>query len=317
MVYYALYTFLTAMFLSMIITLFRHIRAGISLSLMLINTIIWTTPLFIVAFLKFIVPVPMWRKGCSQLLIFFATSFIAVNSWVLRYISGVKIELDLEGNLEKKRSYLVVCNHQSYADIIVLQKVLNYRIPFLKFFLKQQLIWIPVFGLAWWALDFPFMKRFSKEYLKKHPEDAGKDFKATQKACEKFKGSPVSIMNFVEGTRFTPEKKQRQNSPYRNLLKPKAGGVGYVLSLLGNQIHHLVNVTINYPTQQLSLWRVLGGWIPKIKVTVEVLDIPDEVKVDYRDNPENRIKIQRWLNGMWQEKDKTLHNRFGNSEQDT
>ncbi len=294
----------------MIVTLFRHIRAGISLSLMLINTIIWTTPLFIVAFLKFIIPVPFWRRSCNHLIIFFATSFISVNSWILQYISGVKIKLQQVGKLEKRHSYLVVCNHQSYADILVLQKVLNYKIPFLKFFLKQQLIWIPVFGLAWWALDFPFMKRFSKDYLKKHPEDAGKDFMATQKACEKFKGSPVSIMNFIEGTRFTPEKKYRQNSPYQYLLKPKAGGVGYVLSLMGDQIHNLVNVTLYYPARALTLWRVLGGWIPKIIVKLEVLEIPEKVKVDYRDNPDNRVKIQRWLNDLWQAKDQILQKQY-------
>ncbi len=287
----------------MIVTLFRHIRATISLSLMLINTVLWTTPLFIVAFVKFLIPLSIWRQLCSQILIFFANSFIAVNSWLLRYISGVRITIDTVGDLQSSQSYLVICNHQSYADIIVLQKVLNYKIPFLKFFLKQALIWIPLFGLAWWALDFPFMRRFTKDYLKKHPDQAGKDFEITQKACQKFKGSAVSIMNFVEGTRFTPEKKHRQNSPYQKLLKPKAGGVGYVLSLMSDQIHHLVNVTLDYREIKLSLWHMLGGWIPHIFVKVEVLEIPQSVKGDYRQHAQNRIKIQRWLNGIWQDKD--------------
>ena len=41
-------------------------------------------------------------------------------------------------------------------------------------------------GFAWWALDYPFLYRHSAEYLKEHPEQKGKDFEATRKACEKF-----------------------------------------------------------------------------------------------------------------------------------
>ncbi len=62
-------------------------------------------------------------------------------------------------SLHQRGWYLVSSNHQSWVDILVLQRIFHGRIPFLKFFLKQELIWVPVIGLAWWALDFPFMKR--------------------------------------------------------------------------------------------------------------------------------------------------------------
>src|SRR5579863_10046354 len=87
--------------------------------------------------------------------------------------------------------YLVLSNHQSWVDIPVLQRTFNRRIPFLKFFLKQQLKWVPVLGLAWWALDFPFMQRYSKETLEQHPELRGKDKEATRIACERFRDLPV------------------------------------------------------------------------------------------------------------------------------
>ncbi len=286
--------------------LLLHFRSGISLSIMLTNTVFWCTPLFITALVKLIIPIKPWRKFCSSILVFLAESFIDVNNWVLKYISRANFKIEETGMFDPKGSFLVVSNHQSYADIIILQRVLNHKIPFLKFFLKQQLIWIPLFGLAWWALDFPFMKRHSREYLKKHPEKAGSDFKATQKACEKFKDSPVSIMNFTEGTRFTPEKKRRQESPYKNLLKPKAGGVGYVISLMGDQIKHLVNVTIIYPTHPINLWDFLGGRYQNIVVTIEAIDIPEEINGDYTNNPQNRVKLQRWLNNIWQDKDNAI-----------
>ena len=89
--------------------------------------------------------------------------------------------------------------------------------------------------------------RTSKSQLKKNPKLRGKDLETTRKACEKFKEMPVSVVNFVEGTRFTVQKHARQNSPFPYLLKPKAGGVAFVMQAMGEQISKVVNVTIHYP----------------------------------------------------------------------
>jgi 1-acyl-sn-glycerol-3-phosphate acyltransferase len=155
--------------------------------------------------------------------------------------------------------YLVLANHQSWVDIVVLQTVLNRRIPFLRFFLKSELIWVPFLGLAWWALDFPFMKRYSRRTLARNPELAGKDIEATRRACEKFKGMPVSVMNFVEGTRFTAAKHGRQSPPYRHLLKPKAGGVAFVMDAMGSALHSVVDATIAYPAGIPTMLDLLSG----------------------------------------------------------
>ncbi len=283
-----------------------HLRSAVSLTLMLSNTVFWCVFLFIVAIFKFAIPLTRWRNFCYRVLITIAEAFIDVNSWILKNISRAKVQITEKGIFDATKSYLVVSNHQSYADIILLQRTLNHKIPFLKFFLKQQLIWIPVFGLAWWALDFPFMKRHSREYLRKHPEKAGSDFEATKRACEKFKHHPVSIMNFAEGTRFTLEKHQRQDSPFKNLLRPKAGGIGYVLSLLGDQIQQLVNVTIKYSENDTSLWSFLGGRHSRIEIIVEVHKLAEDIKGDYINQPESRVKVQRWLNEIWKIKDQQL-----------
>ena len=156
---------------------------------------------------------------------------------------------------------MVISNHQSWIDIITLQTVFNRKIPFLKFFIKKELIWVPIMGPAWWALDFPFMKRYSPEFLAKKPHLKGKDIEITRIACSKFKTMPVSVMNFVEGTRFSENKHYRQRSPYNNLLKPKAGGTGFVLTIMGEQLNSILNITIKYTGEDKKFWSLLCGRI--------------------------------------------------------
>jgi hypothetical protein len=138
--------------------------------------------------------------------------------------------------LRTDTSYLVISNHQSWVDIPALIQALNRRTPFFKFFLKKELIWVPFLGLAWWALDYPFMKRYSKAFLAKHPELAGQDLKITKEACELFKRQPVTVVNYLEGTRFNETKRKQQGSPFKRLLKPKAGGVAFVLAAMGGLV---------------------------------------------------------------------------------
>ena len=162
-----------------------------------------------------------------------AEAWIGTNNAIFRLMGSLPLDTrGLEG-LSTREWYLVLSNHRSWVDILVLQAVFNRRIPFLKFFLKQQLIWVPFLGLAWWALDFPFMRRYTAAYLEKHPEHRGKDLEVTRRACEKFRLIPTSVMNFVEGTRFTPAKHAAFKSPYRNLLPTRAGGTSFVLSVDG------------------------------------------------------------------------------------
>jgi 1-acyl-sn-glycerol-3-phosphate acyltransferase len=219
-----------------------------------------------------------------------------------------RIQWDIRGleGLSMNEWYLVISNHQTWVDIVVLQKVFNYRIPFLKFFLKKELIWIPLLGVAWWALDFPFMKRYTASFLKKHPHLKGKDIEITRKACEKFKNTPVSIMNFVEGTRFTPEKHNRQNSPFKHLLKPKAGGVGFVLTAMGEHLHRIVNVTIIYPEGDTGFWSFLCGRIHEIQVRIQTLPLTKDLLGDYIKNEAYQARFQAWLNELWREKDRIM-----------
>lgn len=250
-----------------------------------------------------------------------ATMWISVNTLNQNLFSRTKFEVTgLEG-VSTKDWYLVISNHRSWVDILVLQRVFNRKIPFLKFFLKKELIWVPFLGLAWWALDFPFMHRYSKALIAKRPDLKGKDLENTRKACEKFKHKPVSIMNFVEGTRLTPEKHKRQSGQFQHLLKPKAGGIAFVLGAMGEQLHKLLDVTIHYPDGTPSYWDFVSGKVRRIQVQVKIQSVADIINSDvysseYFDDPRQRVKFQRWLTDLWLEKDKDLQTLSSNKAPD-
>ncbi|MEO8010485.1 MAG: acyltransferase [Dokdonella sp.] len=275
--------------------------------LIVINTLVHSTPLLLLALVKFMVPLPAFRRTLSRVLIVLAESWIAVNSVLMKRLAGVCIDVEGLDGLSRDGWYLIISNHQSWVDIPVLQAVFNRRIPFLKFFLKRQLIWVPVLGLAWWALDFPFMRRYSKELLERKPHLRGKDIEATRKACEKYRELPVSVMNFVEGTRFTSAKHARQQSPYRHLLTPRAGGIAFVLDAMGEQLGALLDVTIRYPHGPPNVIDLLAGRVHRVEVNVRRLPIPTTLLGgDYVNDARFRESFQSWLNGLWEEKDGRL-----------
>lgn len=270
----------------------------------LLNTLILFPFLLLFALIKLIIPVTPVRKACTVVLNNIAWVWIGFNNLLMDILH--KVEWDVRGveNLSREHWYFVTCNHQSWADIPAIQYVLNSRIPLLKFFLKKQLIWVPLLGIAWWALDFPFMHRHTKEQIAKRPELKGKDIAATQAACEKFRYTPVTIFNFMEGTRFTPEKHKRQNSPYKHLLKPRAGGTAFVFGAMGEMIHTMLDVTIVYPDGRKGFWDYLCGRIRRIVIDVRVREVPEQfLGMDYENDRETRVAFQRWVSEIWGEKD--------------
>ena len=287
----------------MFATLPRLIRIPLVMLLLAINIVLHVLPLFAFTLIKVILPIRVIRLACSRVLVVIAESWIGVNNLLFEGFTRIRWQIEGLAGLRRDGNYLVLCNHQSWVDIPVLQKVFNRRIPFLRFFLKSQLIWVPLLGPAWWALDFPFMKRYSKETLARHPELQGKDMEATRRACEKFRHMPVSVMNFAEGTRFTPIKHDAQSSPYRYLLRPKAGGLAFVLDAMGEALHAILDVTIVYPNGPCTMMDLIAGRIRDIRVHMRELPINDELRGDYEQDAGFRERFQTKVNGLWNEKD--------------
>jgi 1-acyl-sn-glycerol-3-phosphate acyltransferase len=283
------------------------LRGATAFSLLVINTLFWCALLFALALVKLLLPFKAVRRRVDPVLNAVATAWIACNSGWMRLTQRTHWDAQGLDALRPDGWYLVNCNHQSWVDIFVLQHLLNRRIPMLKFFLKQQLIWVPVIGLAWWALDFPFMRRHGKESLRKNPERRLQDLETARRACEKFALVPTSVMNFAEGTRFTADKHRRQASPYAHLLTPKAGALALALNVMGSRFASLLDVTIVYPAGAPSFWDFLCGRVPRIVVRMRQLPIPaDFCAGDYTGDPDFRMRFQEWLGALWSEKDREI-----------
>lgn len=272
--------------------------------LLTLNSLFWVPILLLLALLKLLLPWRSVRLRLDPLLVRVAEAWIACNSGWMALTQ--KTDWDVQGidGLQRRGWYLVNCNHQTWADILVLQHLLSGRIPLLKFFLKQQLIWVPIMGLAWWALDFPFMRRHGEEVLRANPELRARDQEVTRIACEKFSLIPTSVMNFCEGTRFTAAKHRQQNSPYRHLLRPKAGGIALALNVMGEKFHAILDVTIAYPDGAPDFWQFLCGRMRRVRVRVQTLPVPQDLaEGDYAGDAAVREAFQQWLQRVWREKD--------------
>jgi 1-acyl-sn-glycerol-3-phosphate acyltransferase len=283
----------------------RHLLTGIAVTLLLLlNTLVLFGPLMVFALLKLVFQSEL-RDRCSWAVMWIAETWIEINKLIFKLCIPTRWEISGHEGLRSETSYLVISNHQSWVDIPALVQALNRRTPFFKFFLKKELIWVPFLGLAWWALDYPFMKRYTKAFLAKHPELKGKDLEITKEACELFKRQPVTVVNYLEGTRFTPVKHAEQASPYRYLLKPKAGGVAFVLAALGEQLDAVLDVTVVYPGARIpGFWDLISGQVPRVIVDIQTCELdPALCQGDNENDPVFREYVQEWVNRLWVEKD--------------
>lgn len=271
-----------------------------------ISTILFGVPVFALAIVKFAVPHEGWRHWWTRPLVFVAETWIRLNNLMITVALPTRFVVrgGDDPRLRRDGRYLVSSNHQTWADVLVLQRVLTQHVPFLRFFIKQELIYLPVLGFAWWALDMPFMKRYSPAKLKKHPELRGKDLETTRRACDKFRKGPISIMNFIEGTRFSPEKREKHGSPHQYLLKPKAGGMAAVLDALSGDLDTLVDVTLVYSEPGADFWDFLTGKVEMVFAELQVEVIPEDLRRgNYTDDEAYRERFQAWVRELWERKD--------------
>ena len=231
-------------------------------------------------------------KPLDAAVVALADTWNRLNAAGLQWASSTRWQVHLPPDLSQHAWYLVVCNHQSWVDILVLQRCLQGRAPFLKFFIKRELIWVPLVGLVWWALDFPFLRR-------KGGASGAQDLATARAACARFRALPTSVMSCVEGTRFTPAKHEAQGSPYRHLLKPKAGGMMTALDVLGDRLDAVLDVTIFYPGRVPSFVDVLCGRVPEVRVHIDRQPVP----ATGDGQPLAVTGVQAWLAELWQAKD--------------
>ena len=289
---------------------FKNLRGVFIFGLLTLNTIFWVVPLLSLALVKLLVPIAPFRRALTRVLMAIGENWISVNRLALSGAGSLEWSLPAVEDLRRDGWYLVLSNHQTWVDIVVLQSVFNRRIPFLKFFIKQELVWFPLLGIGFWALDMPFMKRYSPSYLARHPEKKGKDLEATRRACEKFRRTPTSVINFVEGTRFSEEKRDSRESPYRHLLKPRAGGVAIAMSSMGELFDAVLDVTIIYPDGVPQFWAMCCG--DKVRAEISVVSRTLDQRLvngDYQNDRAFRREVHQWLSAVWADKDALIEAR--------
>lgn len=269
--------------------------AGAVLILSTVTAFLLFTP-FIA--LKLLVPVAGFRRACTDVLFWIARHWSAFDHVVYRLLYPVAWEIDVRGTLDPNASYLLIGNHQSWIDILLAFDQFHTRTPPLCFFLKRELLWMPVIGAACWAMDFPFMSRRSQRA----------DLEATRRFCERFRNQPVTVVNFAEGTRFSEAKRLARGSPYRHLLRPKAAGLAFTLGAMGEQFAGIIDLTIAYrPTKYPLLWSFLIGEQTDLAIHIDVLPVPAELMAgNYAEDRAFRDRFHAWLNALWQRKDARL-----------
>ncbi|WP_423063200.1 acyltransferase [Candidiatus Paracoxiella cheracis] len=272
-----------------------------------ISSVLSVLSIYVAFAISWLIPIRWWRyrlmKIAQQIPVIWASS---IN--VILYINTRK-KWDIQGTvpLSTKNWYMLISNHQTWADIPALGYVFNYKTPTMKFFMKKELLWsLPIVGLGCWILGYPFMVRHSREDIRKNPELRGKDIDTTKSACNKFKEYPTTIMNFIEGTRFTEQKRQRRHSPYKHLLSPKAGGLAIVINEMKDYLAGILDVTIEYSEPKMTFWKLVTGNFQKATVIYRLLPITDDLLGEYYENREFRKHFQQWLNGIWEQKDHQL-----------
>ena len=283
------------------------LKGVICFLLLVLNTLFWCIFLLSLALIKLLIPFESSKRVFTHLIILVGECWIFCNGLWIKIFHNPKWKVEGFEKLDKNNWYLSLANHQSWADIFILQSITNRKIPMLKFFMKDVLIWVPVIGLAWWALDMPFLKRYSEEKIKRNPELRGKDISSMKKSFNRFSRYPVSIFIFAEGTRFTKEKQDLQNSPFSKLLLPKPGGIGLTLSTMP-YINKMIDFSSKYESNKRSCWAFLCGEMNEAIVKVNLIDIPQKLLGgDYTEDEIYRDDLKNWLYDIWQEKDRFLN----------
>lgn len=279
------------------------LRGAVVLLLLLLNTLFWGGLVLILGFPKLFMPRGELRRRWILALAWLGERWAGINGRIQDLL--LPVEWDVEGlDVDDPGGhYLIVSNHVSWVDIFAIFRVFHRRAAFVRFFMKSQLMWFPIAGQACAALEFPFMRRYSPDELARHPEKRGRDLVMARRMCRRYRRVPVAVAIFLEGTRFTREKQEDQESPYRHLLRPRSGAIGFALAALGDQLDAVLDVTLAYPEGETTMWDFVTGRLRRVAVRVRRLDVPPEFLTE---GGGDRETLKEWIDGVWREKDVLL-----------
>jgi 1-acyl-sn-glycerol-3-phosphate acyltransferase len=286
----------------------RLLRGATTVLLLALNLTFWGSLIVVLALIKLFLLHRTPRRRIVLAVAALAERWVGINDRIFDLLLPTVWDIEgIDGSIRHDGHYLIISNHLSWVDVLALLRAFHGHTALLRFFLKHELLWFPIVGQACWALEFPFMRRYSSDYLQRHPEKRGRDLETTRRACRRFRRIPVAILNFVEGTRFTREKQADEDSPYRHLLRPRIGGIAFVLASLGDQLDSMVDVTLAYRGGEVSLWRFISGQVPRILIRARRIDIPVQfLSAAITEPGAARDAFKLWIESIWGEKDALL-----------
>ena len=275
--------------------IFQGILSVTYLSLL---TIVACTPLYVMGLVRLLVPLRSWQRMLSAPMDSIIDFWVSGNRLWNKTFNLLPMLIETDGmDFSRGRWYVVVSNHQSWTDIMVLQQCLRPLVPPLKFFTKRELIWVPGVGLAMWFLGFPYVFRFTREQAEQDPSLRVRNEKAMAKSAQRFADRPICVLSFVEGTRFTQEKHARTQSHYKHLLKPKVGGIVNTLSSMEGLGPAVLNATISYKGSVPGFWQYLCGTGRGVKLYLQAESTPTDL---------GRDSVSDWIDDLWSKKDDFL-----------
>ena len=136
--------------------------------LLLFNLLLWGVPVALGGIVKFAVqltaPKSRLRTRVILVLAGLAARWVGGNDRVFDWLLPTRWDIaGIGDDVQPSGHYLIISNHVSWVDIVVLFRAFHGRAAFIRFFLKHQLIWFPIVGQGCWALEFPFMRRTDRE----------------------------------------------------------------------------------------------------------------------------------------------------------
>lgn len=286
------------------------VRAPVIIVLLILNLLFWGTPILLGGLVK-LLTFGALRRRVNRGLPWLGERWVRGNDLIFDSLLDTKWDIEGIDGTRRDGRYLIISNHVTWIDIFALFRGFHEKAPLIRFFLKRILIWFPIAGQACWALSFPFMRRYTPDYLAQHPEKRGRDLETTRQACRLYRHIPVAILNFVEGTRISREKQEDQQSPYRHLLRPRVGGISFVLASLGEQLDAMYDVTLVYPRPDVTMWDFVTNRVPRIIVRARRLEIPSEFCSAGPTEPgPARDRFKAWIEQLWREKDDLIEKTY-------
>lgn len=279
------------------------------------NLAFWIVPVTLLALFKLAVPVSKLKDLSYRTMVWIYGTAVRTNDFLLFKLMGNTLDFRGTDILEKDKNSLILSNHRSWADILILQSILNRRTPPIRFIVKRELIFMPIVGLICWAYEYPFVRRRSLKFGKGKDSKTKSDLNTIRSKIDKMSATNLSLINFVEGTRFNILKSERHASPFKHLLNPHVGGLFNILKNYWDRLDQVLNFTIVYQCQSPIFWNLLGGRCRRVILDLQKIEMKDillRLRADEGDL--NFMELSEWLRGLWLEKDLKIDKIIGEPE---